>query len=75
MYDKPNCEACGGGELITRADDNADAIKTRLGIFFQETVPVIDEWKATRSVIAINAAPPIEQVTEELLEKIKTFRI
>lgn len=71
-YDKPSCEACNG-ELITRADDNAGAIKKRLEIFFTETVPVIEEWKKTRSVIIINAAPPIEVVTEELMEKIKTF--
>lgn len=69
MYDKPVCEKCGG-ELMTRADDNADAIKTRLEIFYKETMPTIDEWKQEGKMISIDAAPPIDQVTSDLLEKL-----
>jgi len=71
-YDKQTCEACDG-ELITRNDDKSEAITKRLEIFYQETIPVIEEWKTNYNVITINAAPPIESVTEELLEKIKVF--
>lgn len=71
-YEKKVCGACNG-ELITRSDDNSEAIKKRLEIFYQETVPVVEEWKKNYNVITINAAPPIDTVTEELLEKIKVF--
>lgn len=69
IYDKPVCEKCGG-ELMTRADDNADAIKTRIEIFYKETTPLVDEWKQQDKMIFVSAQPPIEDVTTELFSKI-----
>lgn len=70
MYTQPTCEKCGG-ELVTRADDNADAIKTRIEIFYKETVPVVDSWRAIDKMISINADQPIEAVTTEMLAKVQ----
>ena len=38
------CPQCGG-ELVTRADDNMEAIKKRFSIFYNETLPLIQRFK------------------------------
>ncbi len=62
------CEKCGG-KLATRADDNADSIRTRIEIFYKETLPIVESWRAADKMLTINAAPPIEEVTKELLSR------
>ena len=71
MYTQAVCEKCGG-ELMTRADDNADAIKTRIEIFYKETTPLVEEWKMQNKMIFINALPAIKEVTSELFSKINS---
>lgn len=63
------CEMCGG-KLVTRADDNADSIRTRLDIFYKETLPVIEEWKTRGKIIEVDSSGAIEKVTQELFSKI-----
>ncbi len=54
-----NGEKCEG-ELYTRSDDNADAIKTRLEAFSKETVPAIELY--ADKMIKINGEPTIDEV-------------
>jgi len=57
-YEKNACEC--GGELITRADDNAQAIETRIDAYMKETVPAIEMYND--KLIKINGEPTIEEV-------------
>lgn len=68
FYKGENCEC--GGKLFTRADDNADAIRTRIDIFYKETMPVIEGWKQQDKIITINGEGTIEEVTKELFAQI-----
>ena len=68
FYTGERCEC--GGTLQTRSDDNEASIRTRIEIFYQETVPVVDAWKKAGKIISLNAAGTIEQVTQELSQKI-----
>lgn len=54
--DKCTC----GGELITRSDDNPEAIKTRLEAFRNETVPAMNLYQD--KLIKIDGEPNIEEV-------------
>ena len=63
------CEKCGSA-LATRADDNTASIRTRIDIFYKETMPIIESWRAAGIVISVNAAGTIDEVTKELLAKI-----
>ncbi|MFA6992329.1 MAG: nucleoside monophosphate kinase [Candidatus Gracilibacteria bacterium] len=58
FYTKPTCEKCNG-ELVTRSDDNPDAIKTRLDAFSKETVPSMALYT---ELIKIDGEPAIEEV-------------
>lgn len=76
MYDAPSCTVhlpdgttCSG-KLVTRTDDNADAIRNRIDIFYKETLPVIEKWKAAGKMIEVNGEGSIEKVTNELLQKL-----
>lgn len=63
------CERCGG-KLITRSDDNPEAIGNRLNAFFNETLPVIEMYRAHDKIIAVDGTPPIADVTKMLFEKL-----
>lgn len=69
FYNKEVCELCGG-QLVTRADDNAESIRTRLDIFYKETLPVIEEWKKQGKIMIVNSAGTIEEVKKELFLKL-----
>ena len=60
-YNKENCEKCGGN-LGLRADDNPEAIKTRLKTFKEETIPAIELYKA--NLVKIDGEPQIDIVRE-----------
>lgn len=69
-YKNAACEKCNG-ELSTRADDNADSIRTRIEIFYNETLPVIEDWKTRGKMLTVNGAPSIEEVTKKMFSAIK----
>lgn len=64
-YQNATCSACGG-ELTTRADDNADAIATRLEAFENETVPAINLYND--KLIKIDGEPTIDEVFKIAVE-------
>lgn len=70
IYDKETCEACNG-ELITRADDNPEAIEKRLTAFENETIPAIELYKD--KLIKIDGEPSIEKVQNLALEELNNF--
>ncbi|MBU1152083.1 nucleoside monophosphate kinase [Patescibacteria group bacterium] len=66
-YKNETCEK-DGAELITRADDNSDAIKTRLNNYQTETVPAIELF--ADKLIKIDGLPPILEVREDAIRKL-----
>jgi adenylate kinase len=64
-YKEEKCEKCGG-ELITRADDNVESIKTRLEAYENETMPVIEEYEKEGKLIHVDGSGTIEEVDKEL---------
>ena len=53
------CDTCGGTELNRRADDNADALKTRLMEYYKKTSPLIGYYYAKGKLAGVDgmAAP------------------
>src|SRR3989339_1635162 len=64
-----------GGELITRADDNIASIENRINAFFNETMPIISAYESKNIIIKVDALPPIEKVTESMMEKVEMFLV
>lgn len=67
-YTEPTCKC--GGKLITRSDDNPQAIENRLNAFFNETTPVVDDYRKKNLLIEIDGTPAIENVTQTLFAQL-----
>lgn len=71
-YTAETCSACGG-TLVKRSDDNETSIRNRFKAFHEETTPIIESYRAAGKLMEINAAEPIEKVTENLLNQTITI--
>jgi adenylate kinase len=49
-----------------RADDNAEALRTRLWAYYKETSPLIGYYYKSGNLISIDGLAPVEQVTREI---------
>ena len=55
------CDVCGG-TLISRDDDNVDALEIRLKAYHEKTRPVIDLFRRKEFVTQVDATCPVEEV-------------
>jgi adenylate kinase len=70
-YDyKGNIHKEDGGNLVTRQDDNIEAIKQRLILFHEKTQPVIEEYKASHMFISIDADDTIKNVKKDAINQL-----
>ena len=58
------CDSCGG-ELFTRDDDKADAIRCRLEVYHKQTAPLIDFYEKKGILRGIDARPDTGTVLAE----------
>lgn len=64
------CPICGS-EIRQRIDDTPERIKTRLGIYYKDTKAVIDYYQKKGILVEIDGRPSIEEVSQEILEKLE----
>jgi adenylate kinase len=65
------CPNGGGGTLVRRADDEPDAIRTRLRVYREQTAPVLDWYiDAGAEVVHINAVGSFDDVTTRALKAV-----
>ncbi|EKD48092.1 MAG: Adenylate kinase [uncultured bacterium] len=64
-YKENTCAKCNS-ELITRNDDNVEAIIIRLQAYRNETLPVIQKYEREGKMIKINGEQAIENVDKDL---------
>ena len=56
--------------LRQRADDTPEAAEKRIGLFFEQTAPLLDYYRGRGLLRQINADQPIEQVTTDLMSAV-----
>jgi len=65
MLDRPaqpdTCDVCGG-KLVSRPDDNPEALAVRLSEYHQQTRPVIEIFQRKEFVATIDATQPVDNV-------------
>jgi adenylate kinase len=59
-----------GSELYQRDDDKAETVKTRIGVYFEQTMPLVDYYRKKGKLVEINGAQDVAQVTKDLLAAI-----
>jgi adenylate kinase len=55
------CDVCGG-RLVARADDTADALRSRLRDYHTKTRPVLELFRAKEVVLEVDASQPAADV-------------
>ena len=58
-----------GEPLYKRADDNAEALRTRLQEFHSQTTPVLEYYK--EKVVNVNADSDMDQITADIREALE----
>jgi adenylate kinase len=56
------CDACGAHDMKRRADDNADALKTRLMEYYKKTSPLIGYYYAKGGLAAVDGLAEMDAV-------------
>ncbi len=60
------CDKCGSTEFKRRPDDNADAMRTRLMVYYKETSPLLGYYYAKDLLSTVDGMASIETVSEEI---------
>jgi len=64
------CDVCEG-HLVTRDDDQPEAIAKRLQIYHTETEPLINYYEKRGKLIKVNGIGTIEKIFENIVEEIE----
>ena len=59
------CDVCGG-QLVSRPDDTAEALRARLGDYHAKTQPVLELFRAKEVVLEVDANQPAADVQAEI---------
>ncbi|MDB2474970.1 adenylate kinase [Amylibacter sp.] len=71
---KGKCDNCGEvGAFKKRADDNEDALKTRLMAYYKDTSPLIGYYYAKQQLQQINGLNNIDEVGRDISEAISSI--
>ena len=71
---KGKCASCGEvGAFKKRADDNEEALKTRLMAYYKDTSPLIGYYYAKQQLQQVNGLNSIEEVGEDISEAISSI--
>ncbi|MEY8838070.1 adenylate kinase [Cribrihabitans sp. XS_ASV171] len=60
------CDACGSTDIVRRADDNADSLRTRLMEYYKKTSPLIGYYYAKGDLRPVNGMAEVKQVTASI---------
>jgi len=60
-----------GSELYQRDDDKAETVTRRIGVYLEQTSPLISHYRDYGKLIEIDGTQSIEQVTEALVDALK----
>ena len=60
------CDVCGGTEFTRRADDNREAMTTRLDAYHRQTAPILPHYEAQGLLHPVDGMAEIDEVTRQI---------
>lgn len=60
------CDYCGAG-LITRKDDNAETVQSRLSAYHEQTAPLIDFYTNMNVMVTLDGTKDVSDVTADMI--------
>jgi len=64
------CDKCGG-ELFQRSDDSEETVKERLGVFFAQTMPMLDYYERQDKLIRVDGSREIQAVAADIASALR----
>lgn len=61
------CDKCGSKEFVVRADDNEEAVKVRLEIYYEKTAPLINYYRSKGMLFNIDGQQDIDDITSDIM--------
>jgi len=62
------CDVCRGGDFVRRPDDKAETVRARLGVYHQQTAPILPFYEERGVLTVVDGTLPIAEVTKQLKE-------
>ena len=60
------CDVCGGADLVHRADDRPEAVKTRFEVYRRQTEPILPYYRARGILRRVDGMADIDEVTRQI---------
>jgi len=60
------CDACGSTNLVRRADDNEETVRSRLETYHRETAPLLPYYSARGVLTQVDGMAPMDEVTKQI---------
>ena len=67
------CDKCNGVKFKRRPDDNAEAMRTRLQVYYKETSPLIGYYYAKKMLRTVDGMGSIEEVEREISDVLSSL--
>lgn len=68
---KPGVCDYDGSELYQREDDKSETVQNRIQVYFKQTLPLIEYYRQSGTLIEIDGDQPIENVSHDLLTALR----
>lgn len=69
--DAGKCDVCGGTEFKRRSDDNEDAMRARLQVYYNQTAPLLDYYRARGKLHSVDGMADMEEVARQIEKTLK----
>jgi adenylate kinase len=60
------CDVCGSTEFIRRADDNEATVRSRLGVYYKQTAPLVKYYAAKGNLRSVDGMAEIGAVSRQI---------
>jgi adenylate kinase len=64
------CDVCGG-KLVTRSDDNPDAVRARLSDYRTKTEPILDLFRRKELVIQVDGSRSVNEIQNDIRTQLR----
>jgi adenylate kinase len=68
------CDRCGANEFTRRADDGEDRVRTRLGVYREQTKPILPYYRARGILKSVDGSKDLDEVTRQLMEALSSAK-
>ena len=60
------CDVCGGSDFSRRKDDNAETVRDRMGVYRDQTAPIIPHYVSVGKLSKVDGMAEIDEVTQQI---------